>query len=390
MICSSCGIEREGDRMPTGWKRLGESVHCDKCWKLRYVIKAVTIPVVSPVGMDWPSLRKILQEQFDLSTKAANWTMRQVAALDTVLGVGTKLEKMPVPMPGGKTLYKAVADQFALDTRTASCLSNAVLALYKKARFEMHRGRTSLPSIRYPYPIPITGATWDVTEGEDGGLTVDVPLGRKNRVSLRLRGGSEYRRQLTDIRKIISGEAVKGQLDIYEKGTKLLVKFAGWFPRKPATDKPWSASLVSGGDNFATLYNDQNKTIYRWNADHVKRWVIAQDEQNQRLREDLKAEKRLGREKDGILARLALLSDKHTNRMHSFCHEVSAQIVNHLVRRRCGTLICTFADTGFIPHFPWFKFKTMLANKANAVGIEFVSGGEVSESPTPLELETQK
>lgn len=390
MKCSSCEASCESERMPTGWKKLEEAIFCPACWKARYVIKAVTIPVVSPVGMGWPELRKLLREQFDLTTKAANWAMRQVAALDTTLGVGQKMGKMGIPEPNGKSLYKGIADQFSVSTHTAVEISNAVLSKYRTARLDMHRGRASLPSIRYPHPIPVPGKTWSIEEGKDGGLVLNTPLGRKNRVNLRLKGGSEYRRQLLDIRKILDGTAVKGQLAIYENGSKLLVKIAGWFPKVVRTNKPWAASLVTGGDCLFTLYSDEQKTIYRWNADHVKRWVAAQDEQMQRLREDLKAEKRLGREKDGILARMALLSAKHTDRMHSFCHEASAQVIGHLVRRRCGTLVCSFSDTGFIPHFPWFKLKTMLANKANKEGIEFSSNDLTVDPAGQLELETQK
>jgi len=391
MRCSSCQSERDaGDRLPMGWKRLGDAVHCDKCWRERYALRAVTLPIVSPIGMDWQELRKMLRESFQMATHAANWALRQLAAHDAGIGVGAKLGRMDTPEPGGKSLYKGVADQFALDTRTASVLVQAASAKYRASRLGMHRGEVSLPSIRYPHPIPVHNNTWSVREGEDGGLELNFPLGRKQRVSVRLKGGVNYRRQLVQVRQIIRGEAVQGQLDIMEQGTKVLAKMVGWFPKADRTAKPWAASLATGGDAFLTLYNDERRTIYRWNADHVRRWIAAQDEQMQRLREDLKAEKRLGRERDGILARMDLLSRQNHDRMHSFCHEVSAQVIRHLERRRCGTLICAMQDQSYMPHFPWHKLKSMLADKANRTGIEIASGDAASESPEPLETETQQ
>lgn len=392
MLCGSCQSERgEGDRLPTGWKRLGGAVHCEKCWRERYALRAVTIPIVSPVGMDWQELRKLLRESFDMVTQAANYCLRNLAANDRGIDPMTgKVGKFEAPTIGGKSIYKAIADAWPIATQSAVALSQSVIAKYRACRFDMHRGRASLPTIRYPHPIPVHNATWSISEGEDGGLVLNLPLGRKNRVDLRLKGGQNYRRQLMDVRRIINGEAIQGQLDIMEKGAQVLVKMVGWFPKTPRGAKPWAASLATGGDAFLTLYNDEKRTIYRWNADHVRRWIAAQDEQMQRLREDLKAERRLGRERDGILARMDLLSQRNHDRMHSFCHEVSKQVIGHLERRRCGTLMCAMKDTSYVPHFPWHKLRTLLADKASRARIEIASGDAASESPAPLEEVTQQ
>lgn len=392
MKCDTCHVEREtkSDRTPMGWKRLGDALHCDKCWRGKYALRAVTIPIACPVGMGWPELRKLLRESFEMATQASNWALRQLAMSDPGIDLGTKkLGKMQVCEPGGKSLYKGVADHFDLDTRTASCLTQLVQAKYRALRLDMQRGKVSLPSLRYPQPIPMHNATWSIAEGEDGGLVLDMPLGRKNRVQVKLRGGQNYRRQLVAVRQLIRGEAIQGQLDVMEQGTKVLCKMVGWFPKTERRDG-WAAALHTGGDAFLALYNDERRAIYRWNADHIRRWIVAQDEQMQRLREDLKAEKRMGRDRDGILARMSDLRQKHHDRMHSFCHEVSSQVIGHLSRRRCGLLMVVDADKSYLPHFPWHKLRTMLADKANRAGIEIASGDAASETPEPLELETQQ
>lgn len=377
MQCSTCQAEKSrknGDGLPIGWKRLGEATHCEKCWRSRFALRAVTLPIVSPVGMSWDDLRKLLRESFTWTTQAANWTLRQLAMHDPGLDAEGKITKLPVVEPEGKSLYKGVADRWPLDTRTASTVVQAATAKYRACRLNMMRGRVSLPSIRYPHPIPCQNAVWSIAEGEDGGLVLSLPIGRKNRVQVRLAGGVNYRRQLEDVRRLVKGEAVQGQLDVMEHGTKVLCKMVGWFPKSEKVKGEWTAALHTGGDAFLTLYNDERHAIYRWNADHVRRRIAAQDEQMQRLREDLKAEKRLGRERDGILARMDMLRQQGQDYLHSFCHEVSAQVIGHLSRRRCGLMLVVDADHSYMPHFPWHKLRTMLADKANRAGIDIASG----------------
>jgi hypothetical protein len=229
-----------------------------------------------------------------------------------------------------------------------------------------------------------------VSECEDGGLHVDLPIGRKARATLRLKGGQGHRRALHDVRRIIRGEVAQCQLDIYEQGAKLLVKMAGWFPRQDKRGD-FVASMHTGGDALLTLYNDERRLIYRWNADHVRRRIVAQDEQMQRLREDLKAEKRLGRERDGILARMEFLSEQGRRFLGSFCHEVSRQVVEHLRRRRCSVLMLVDRDKSYMPHFPWHQLRSMIADKANRAQIELIASDDAaSESPEPLEDATQQ
>lgn len=406
VCCSECAAEQAAPkRLPTGWKRIGETVTCVDCWKKRFALRAVTMRVAKPDGIGWPELRKLLRESFTASTQAANWVLRQMALHDPGFNENGKLAKMPQVEPDGQSLYLGVMARWSdWDTRTASCIVQAAQAKYKACRFKMARGEVSLPSIRYPHPIPCHNATWSISEGEDGGLVLDAPLGRKNRVRLVLRGGSQYRRQLNDVRRIIKGEVQQCQLDIYEEGTypntKQLVKMVGWFPRQERTGS-FAASLVTGpvarpnvdADGqiagaqiatpaFLTLYNDERRTIYRWNADHVRGWIAAQDERMQRLREDLKAEKRLGRERDGILAQMDRLERDHYHRLHSFCHEVSTQVVEHLRRRHCGTLMFVDKDRSYFQHFPWAKLAGMLADKAHRAGIDFIASGDAgAETP---------
>lgn len=378
MKCAQCEVEKDaGERLPRGWKRIAGRVLCGKCKVSAFALRAVTVPIVSPVGMGWPDLRKLLRESFAATTEAANFIVREMAKVDDGLVAAAngkrKLGKLPKCY-----FYPEIRKRWpALASCSVNSLEQAVQAKYRATRLDMVLGKKSLPSFRYPHPIPVHNATWSVTEGEDGGLVLSFLCGESGqRVAVRLKGGVGHRNALRDVRKIIAGDVVQGQLDIMEKGsfpnTQLEAKMVAWFPKEAKRDG-WTAALHTGGDAFLSLYNDERRAIYRWNADHVRRRIVAQDDQMQRLREDLKAEKRIGRERDGILARMEQLSEQHTRYMHSFCHEVSAQVIGHLSRRRCGLLMLVDSDKSYMPHFPWHKFRTMLVDKANRAGIEIVS-----------------
>ena len=406
--CEQCRVIREsGNRLPRGWKRRDESVYCDKCWRAAYALRAITIPVVGPIcagklgakdsaPMEWPELRERLKASWIATTQASNWILRQLAVIDPGL-VGGKLAKMP-----RSYFYPELRKRWpALATCSVVSLDQAAQQKYRAARFDLALCQASLPTMRYPVPIPVHNATWSVWEDEGGRLLLSFMLG-EGRVTVRLRGGPNYRRQLLGLRKIMRGEAVQGELAIYRvnanhadhrngdtKGTRVMAKMVAWLPKDEARGQT-VAALHTGGDAFLTLYDEARNTIFTWNADHVRRRVARHDQELQRLREDLKAERRLGRERDGVLARMELVSRNHAHYMHSFCHQVSAEVVGLLKRRRAGLAIYVDADQGYMPHFPWHKLGEMLADKAGKAGIEFTSSDAASDSPEPLEAETQQ
>ena len=58
MICATCGLTREGGpRLPKGWKRHKEVVHCKDCWQKAYVLRAAIIPVAEPLSGSWEDFR---------------------------------------------------------------------------------------------------------------------------------------------------------------------------------------------------------------------------------------------------------------------------------------------------------------------------------------------
>jgi hypothetical protein len=66
--------------MPSGWKRRSADIFCDACWGKRYVLRAITVPVVAPVDIKWEELGGVLRQMWAASTQASNWILTELYA----------------------------------------------------------------------------------------------------------------------------------------------------------------------------------------------------------------------------------------------------------------------------------------------------------------------
>ncbi len=93
----------ESERLKPGWKRAADGTPVDpETWRSTYCIRAVVIPVASPVEIgkgsqeQWNNLHATLKEAWTRSTEAANWALRRLLQNDVTRQPGeTKCPKMP-------------------------------------------------------------------------------------------------------------------------------------------------------------------------------------------------------------------------------------------------------------------------------------------------------
>ena len=85
IACAGCSISRavkptpKGEpRTPTGWKKLGDATYCPLCWRKQYILRAITMPVASPLDCTWDELRKALRTMWAQATAASNWMMTEM------------------------------------------------------------------------------------------------------------------------------------------------------------------------------------------------------------------------------------------------------------------------------------------------------------------------
>jgi hypothetical protein len=339
-------------KLPRAWKRHADRVWCDQCWRAHFVLRAITIPVAGPVDADWPALRAALRGAWRDAARVANWAVRQLAQADVVHT--PELDRLP-PMPRVYLYPGARRIAPTLDPSSIVALLQAVERRYRARRSHVvWRMAESLPSYRYPTPYPVHNQSWSVACEEGGALLLSVRLAG-TRWTLRLRGGARYGRQLGAVRRLVAGEAVQGELALYERGREVLAKMVVWLPRHGRREQGRSGTLYvrTGADHLWTYHVDDGEPRYL-HADHVRRWIASYDRRMRRLADDTKAEKRPTRRHGrGIEEVRAAWVRRQQARLDSWAHEVTAMLARYADRQRVARVVYDDRDTSYLPHAPW-------------------------------------
>ena len=132
---------------PASWKRTG-TVHLPRLLAGMYILRAVTMPVVSPVDCTWADLDEALKLMSAGRTRCSNWMVSEIYNRDIRREPDT--EKMP-PMPR-VYLYPEARQLFpSLPPQTIACLEQAMQKRYRELRYHIVWTRQrSLASFRYP------------------------------------------------------------------------------------------------------------------------------------------------------------------------------------------------------------------------------------------------
>lgn len=293
MQCTHCSATgTHPTRLPRGWKRNHDSHPiCAKCWGERYILRAVTIPVVGPVDGTWKELRDDLRDAWADATALSNWLTTEYYVRDVRRNGQVKLPPQP------KTyLYPEATARFPSIPPTAvTAIDHAILGKYRAARYKLiWTGEVSLPTYRYPAPVVIPSRAWRPEYGKDSVPIVQVTLRRgARRWTLRLRGGREYRRQLVAFAQMVSGAAVVGALALYRQRAnaadhrsgvadrdsggqkaryRVMCKMVAWLPREPASKGDGVLFVRTDKDSLLIALNAKDEKLWVLNADQVRRW----------------------------------------------------------------------------------------------------------------------
>jgi hypothetical protein len=379
IVCSQCGKERKTratptgvPRTPPGWKH-HDLYYCDECWRQKYVLRAITLPVAEPLSLSWEELRKILKVQWAQTTAAANRIMTECYARDVRRKPGD--EKIP-PMPK-VYLYNELRAEFPdLPSQTVASLEQACQRKYRALRYQIvWTAGAALPTYRYPTPLPIPAQRWIGWISQDK-LMFRVKIG-EDQVELRLKGGAQFRRQHGQFQTLARGEAVPGEAAIYQRGPTLLVKMVAWLPRPAAQTAAGGMLRVrTTRDSLLVAVNSKDESLWTYNGDHLRRWAAEHRKRLQRWSEDAKYE---SRPVPGFAARRQAAAVKFRDRMNSATHEISAQLVGYALRRHYAGIEYDDTERGFCAQLPWFRLRTLIAQKAQERSIEFVVKGPAEE-----------
>lgn len=404
--CTHCDNEAKTSRLPPGWKRIGEEVLCKKCMKIKYVLRAITIPVVGPVdGGEWKELREELKELWGQTTNLSNWLVSHYYAADVKRVPG--MEKLP-PMQR-IYLYREAREAFPyLPSQSVVAIDHAVSGKYRSKRYDViWRSAESLPNYRYPTPFPIHNQSWSALYLDDGRPAVSVRLG-KARWTLRLRGGHQFKRQLAGFVGFVDGSNIRGELALYEKRasksdhrtgidgkdanrretySRLMCKMVGYFQRKKSQTASGTLHVRTDADSLLVALNEKDERLWVENCDQVRRWTAEHRRQLQRWSDDQKAEQR---PVASYQSRRETATRKYHHRMNSLVHEVSAHLVRYARRRRFAVIRYDDTVKSYCEQFPWFSLKECIAYKCDDAGIVFEHSSTAKNTGGAQKTETEE
>ena len=369
ITCACCSISRavkptpKGEpRTPTGWKKLVDAAYCPECWRKQYILRAITMPVASPLDCSWDELRKALRTMWAQTTAASNWMMTELFARDVRKG---SEEKMP-PMARVYLYPEARARFPGLPSQTVSSLEQSVQRKYRAVRYAVvWTAAASLPTHRYPTPFPVPKQAWAATiEAEQAIVSMRIGDARHR---LRLKRGPQFRRQMAAFRQIAQGEAIAGELAIYDHDG-VLVKMAAWLPREEEKEARADVLTVrTGKDCLLVAVNTKDEELWRYNGDHVRRWAGEHRTQLQRWNEDQKYEQQ---PVPAFARRRETAVRKFRDRMNSATHEIAAQLAGYASRRHFAQVRYDDSDHSYMGDgFPWYRLRSLIADKLVARGI---------------------
>ena len=384
-VCSSCQAVREKPekRLPSGWKRRAEEVLCDTCWSKRYILRAIAIPIAFPVECDWQELRSALNECWKATTQASNWMMTELYTRDAR---PTGQERMP-PM-ARIYLYPETRARFPqLPSQTCAALEQAVQKKYRAARYKLiWTSQVSLPMYRYPTPFPVPNQGWAVAIQEER-VVVSTRIGEK-RYQFRLRGGPGFRRQRKSIESIISGEAVQGELALYQQNKDIMVKMVAWLPRhanaqRQRDQRSGTLSVRTDADSLLAGLNAKGEKVWMYHGDQILRWSAEHRKQLRRWSDDSGAEQR---RVSSFADRRAAATRKYYNRMSTAAKEVAAMLTGYAARHKFAIVRYDDSNTSYCEGFPWFALRERIKTNLDELRIEFeqVSVEAAPEVAQPL------
>jgi len=440
MQCQGCQKTTDKTRLPPGWKSVGEQTYCPDCFRKRYKLRSIVLPVSGPLDKeDWPAFREALFASWGQATSLVNWAVTELAKHDVVRTAN--MEKLPPikDVPGGGPfrlapdkpqkatagkgsppvyLYGWAAKKFpdwglwSGCTQSAQSLLRWAQVVYAKERYELiWLGSRTSARRRYPVPYPVHNAAWSLSWLSDDQKVpvLSASLGGR-KWSLKLNAHNRWH-QKRSLELLIAGQALQCECAIYrqrdngQKGNgvkestangggqkvhyRIMAKLVLWLPRQERQPGTKTMHLRTEKESFLVAEVD-GWPPWVLNADHVRNWVARHRRYVHRMSEDLKYEKRWPKEmRQQMLDAQQRRINKHDRRMDNWTHEITAMVAALAERRSCGRVVYDDSERGYLGDFPAARIEILLQEKLEDLGIalDFASGEVVDETPGASRME---
>lgn len=333
-----------------------------------------------------------LRSALDLSRRAANKTMQVCFSSDTDLQVQGAMPKLKVYSEVSKQFY----GEFKNSTTALSAITNRVESKYREKRYEISKGRSSVPSYRsFPWPLKHNRSDKDIKVHAEGESIICEMKILQKKYKVKLAGAGRHRRQIHGIRSVIEqadrvigvkkhrGKALDvnvgfGDSQIFlDKKHRAMLALAVRLPQEKTSETSGVFSVSTGRQSLFICSREGDRTPFSITGDQIFNWIKERDRKQQRLRVDNKSGAKRGRNHKKMQA----ISDKWRSRLDSFTHESTSQIIQHAIRRKSECVLLDMTVKAFMPSFPYFDFATKLKYKAEDAGLRFLEQTQTVKEP---------
>lgn len=323
-----------------------------------YYIRTLRIPVAEVLSGTKADFYRDLRESIDLSTKTANRVLSLCMADDQAAFVkADKITKAPKLYQ-----YPVVSKEFPGSTTICATICRSMESKYKQHRFDIIRGKRSLPSERNT-PWPLLSNKGNRTIRRDGDKWSIKLFGQW--WDVRLRAGSNYARHHRTLKELTDSQIRDSSIWIDRRGVAV-IGIAVALPKKELVSS--GTLLVSTArDALLVAIKEANDTPFTLNSDHLKGWQAERSRRMQRLRQDRKA----GATRRYVGEQMKQVGRKYHDRIKSLCRESAAHVVKHAKRRRISRIVFDGTIRSYCGDFPWFDLKLSLQHACESAGIEF-------------------
>lgn len=354
--------------------------------------RMVSVPILKPAdGGDWESLGDALNHTVRTSVAAANAVMGGLYSLDCSperLREARETGKTPAIKGLGDNGYQLAREAVPdLPSGTASAIARDVRSKWTgkvrtrsgknlNTRWAVMHGIVSVPSYN-SYPIPIRKQDLRIKEGRGGELLASFPLsdgeGGYHRHEVFLKCGAKRgeRRQAETVRSAIRGEIQHGAAKIvprYKQGKTIwMFTLAVKVPKREIEAGQRLLVRTMPDSILAASWRGRRDWVY--NGDHIRHRLIARERQNQRLREDMKAEPR--EKHGGAMVYSTRQTAKHDRWAKQMLHEIAAYVVSFGQRNGRATLVYDDSCRDYLPHFGYFQLEELIKQKCEIEGMAF-------------------
>ena len=402
VTCPSCGRSvttkplgaTDEPSLPRNWKRLNDVPTCPECVGNAYVRRGAWLPVASVsreyVGESWDEpehaagwqeFRVALRESWRTAARLYNWALVEFAKTDTAVPVAGKKGGL-VPGPWDRkaavnTVRVLCRTRFPeIDSQIDSQGKYAILAKaeadYFRSRFERQVLCASvLPECRSgELPLPVPFAAVNRIWLHEGHVYLRLRVAGR-RFTVKLAAGNRHWRAVRAVESSLPDGRV-GELKIQERGRDVMVGFSLLLPRETGERRDVVVRVATVKESLWSVVVDGREHSWDLHDDQVKQAITAYRRRLARISDDLKMERRRPHENSAAFeAARDRMSEKYRARLHDYCHKAAAILCGLARRHKASRVEYDDREQAYFGRFPWFKLRTLVAEKLVAIGVEF-------------------